>query len=210
MPRAYLAMAAAVFLAVLFWFVPLVHIVPLDRSADAAATATFDAQEFAARLWRDALPSKLEGATDAAQAIRTLLDDPTAAREQFGRSQGVSRGYCLLLRGRGAVVAVDKQGILVALADAGDAKVLLKTGMVFGSAIRDATGILAPGDVATLQEYNEVSDQLNRRAESEVIAPLLQSAEPGKTVEFVACVPIKDPKRVALPIPAVPVSARIE
>lgn len=204
MPRSYIAAAALVVVAVGCWFVPLVRVVPLSDAQP--SQQQFEAKQVAEHLWETKLAASFSRATDAAAAIEALRRDPEAARRQFGIGQGVSRSILLYLHASGTIVSADKQGVALSLGDNDTPDVVLQKGMIFGNAVRDATGLIASGDVETSQQFNEMSNELNRLVEERVVPHLESLSQVGKRLEFVGCAIVKDPARVKVPLEVVPVS----
>ena len=124
---------------VLLWVAPLVRIVPLDEQAAAEPTA-FDADAFAERFWSERLPGALDAAPDVDAVLGLLASDPAAARETYGHATGVGRTFFVMLSGEGTVSETTPKGVLVTT-PAGE-RVLLRTGPVFGSTVRDASGLI--------------------------------------------------------------------
>lgn len=199
----------ALLAVVLLWLVPLIRITPLGEQA-AHASEAFDAADLAAQLWTDTLPAAVDEANHADEVLAAIAADPVAAGERYGRVEGVSRGYYLLLRGVGTIVSVERLGVAVALDDDSEADILLQTGPIFGNAVRDGADLIDAGDVANSQEFNRVSEQLNRLVEERVVPALRSGAAEGKRVEFVGCAEVKNPQRFTKPLKLVPVSVHFE
>lgn len=172
----------------LSWWMPLFHVVPLDKRQAEKKQAAFSAVEYAQDFWTRMLPSALENANDAVAVLAAARQDPQAARKQYGRSVGLGRTSIYFLRGNGTIVAVDKQGVGVSLQSAtGPPDLVLQTGLLFGNAVRDSTGLISPSDFPNSQNYNDLSNELNRTVETLVLPALKQQAEVGRQVQFVGC-----------------------
>lgn len=82
-------------------------------------------------------------------------------RPQSGRTLGLSSSTLFFLRGSGHVVSVSKKGVAFALKDGGDtADILLPTGLLFGNAVRDGTGLLDASAFPNSQNCNDLSTEL--------------------------------------------------
>jgi predicted lipoprotein len=208
MPRVYVVIAAAAFIGVLCWFVPLVRVVPLTDVS--AVAAQFDAHDAAEHLWTSQLPATFAKASDAATALQALLKDPHSAKQKFGITRGVGRGFLLYLHGKGQVLNKDKKGIAIGLPGNSEASLLLHTGMVFGSAVRDATGMIDASEARSSEQSNALAQELNLLVENRVIDELVEVTSVGDNLEFVGCVEVKDPERVSLPLVVIPVSISLE
>src|SRR5690606_31910053 len=110
-----------------------------------------------------------EQANDATEVLAMIKADPESARKTFGKSVGIGRVYFYFFRGEGTIVNVEKSGVTVNLiAPADEADVVIKTGLIFGNAVREATGQLRASDYANSQDYNDISKELNHIIQTEV------------------------------------------
>ena len=89
------------------------------------------------------------------------------------------------MSGEAHVIAIDARGLWLDGAGSGDWRVLLQTGPIFGSALRDATGLLRLEDFSSF-DFNEMGAQLNRLSETQVGSILRRDARVGSQVDFVA------------------------
>lgn len=198
MNRVALIVGLLVALGAVTWQFPLFHVVPLTPlQRDAEQQAPFNAAAFAAEFWTGRLPRAFPTAPDAKQVLAALDGNAAHARQQFGRTVGMSRSTFFFLRGEGTVVAVEKSRIGVAFAtvapqppsgDAAVPDVWLIAGPIFGNAARDATGLLKAEEFPRSQHFNAISAALNALVESRVVPPLRQGAKLGRHIRFVACV----------------------
>ena len=201
-------------MTVLLYFLPLFHVVPLhsderlsslERGPGASTSPAFDPREFVERFWTERLISGVDGAVEAAQLIDEIQQDRGAARDAHGRRLGLSETYFFFLAGTGRVVSVDKTTIGLALDDdATHAQVVLETGLVFGNAVRDGTGLLDVNDFANSQQFNAISTEINRRIETDVLPPLREQATIGTTIRFAGCTQITDEETDLDPLRVVP------
>lgn len=206
MKRSIVIVAALIVGACFTWAFPLFRIVPLEQAV-AAKTANFDAATFAPEFWEKLLVPSFEQAHDAAEVIAAIKDDPEEARKSFGKAVGIGRVYFYFLRGEGTVVAVEKNGVAVnVVAPDEEADVVLKTGLLFGNAIRDATGQLRPSDYANSQDYNAISKELNRIVQEKVQPTLKNDSHVGRKIRFVACAEVRASSRQLLPLAMVPLA----
>jgi predicted lipoprotein len=181
--RWLVAAVALAAVAGLLWRFPLVRI----RRLDATATkSTFDPRDFAERHWANDLLPALDAARDAGEVMAAIRRDATEACRSLGRSVGLSRSCLYLVRGQGTIAEVGPSGCRVTLdGDAGE--VLLATGLVFGTAIRDVTGTVDPAARTDSRELAAAASEINRLVQERVIARLASDAKTGGRVEFVAC-----------------------
>lgn len=187
------------------WFFPLFHVVSLEELRTARSAAKFDAADFAREFWEKQLVPVFDQAADAAELINQIKADPKSARTTHGKTVGIGRSYFYFLRGEGNITAVDKAAVAVSCVAPDDQpEVLLKTGLLFGNTIRDATGQLKAGDFANSQDFNAISKELNRRVEEQVQPSLKDEAQVGQRVRFVGCAEIRASSSDVLPLTVIP------
>jgi predicted lipoprotein len=171
-----------------FWRFPLVHVVSLQDVRAARQQDSFNAEQFVREFWSERLTPSLERAADAAAVLTVARQNPRQVRQQFGRSVGIGRAAFYMLRGRGTIVSIDEKDVAVSLdTETGPPEVLLHTGLLFGNVARDATGLIDSSDFSDSQEFNDVSTELNRFIETQIIATLKEQAQVGRRLRFVGC-----------------------
>lgn len=192
------------------WVFPLFHVVPLREAEAEKRQAAFNAAEFAKAFWDERLMKSLDKAADASIVV-SEISNPKKAREQFGRSVGLSEAYYFFLRGSGRVVSVTPKGIGVSLKETGDdAEVLLPTGLLFGNAVRDATGLLDASAFPNSQNFNDISTELNRIIETQILPALKEKAVIGRRIEFVGCAEVADEEKDLKPLCVIPIQAEVK
>lgn len=187
-----LVLGALLIVGALGWRLPLFRIVPL-KAAKAQQVAAFDADVFAREFWETKLLPATGQATELNDLLAALAKDPTAARKQYGRSLGLSSTTAIFVQGVGRVTAIEDDFVRVALngAPAG-AEVSLITGLVFGNAVRDGTGLLDVSAYADSQDFNKLSTALNGIVETKVSPALRQQAKVGREIRFVGCLELEE------------------
>jgi predicted lipoprotein len=196
--------AVAAGAAVLVYFFPLFHVVPLRQAGQPAAGAAFDPVAFVDRFWTERLIPGAARAVDAAELAAAVQQDRQSARRTYGRSVGLGGVYYYFLAGTGRVVSVEKDSVRLSLRDGQpQMQVSLETGNVFGNAVRDGTG-LNVNDFPNSQDFNAVSSEINRRIERQVLPELRKRAAVGATVRFVGCAEITDEDTDLHPLRIVP------
>jgi len=152
---------------------------------DHAASA--DIAQSATRFWDASLASREQvHPTDWLVLIKALQEDPAQGGRPYGRRPAIGGPWFYLLSGEARVVSIDARGLwLDGGQGLGDWRVLLQTGPIFGSALRDATGLLRLEDFSSF-DFNELGAQLNRLSETRVGAALRRDARVGSLIEFVA------------------------
>ncbi len=210
MKRGFFWMTVIVLLAGICWAFPLFHVVPLERAVKERAAAAFNPTEFAEKFWSERLLKSTDKAVKAEELLPAIKADAAGARKKFARTVGVSESYTYFVSGRGRVLAVSGDEISLAItAGATEVEVILQTGLLFGNAVRDGTGLLNVNDFPNSQDFNAISEALNQIIEKRVQPNLRERAKPGATVRFVGCVEVNDDSDLK-PLKVVPIMAVLE
>lgn len=200
-----------VVLAAFFWLVPPVRIVRLHNVKGPAPTGSFDAARFVQQFWTNQLLPAVSRATPADELVALLRTDAAAARQKFGRRIGLSQTCNFFMAGTGTVVGVTDTEILVTMTPEATApEVALQTGLIFGNAVRDGTGLIDVNDYPNSQDFNAISAELNRLIEQQVVPYLRQIAKPGARIRFAGCAELSGDTTAPMPVRVVPVLAEVE
>jgi hypothetical protein len=179
-------LALGVLLLIIF---PPFHVRRIDGHSrglvnDHAASA--DIAQSAMHFWATSLTSQQLHPTDWLALIEALQQDPVQGGQRYGRRPAIGGPWFYLLAGEARVVSIDARGLWLGGGPGlADWRVLLQAGPIFGSALRDATGLLRLQDFSSF-DFNELSVQLNRLSETRVGAVLRRDARVGSQLEFVA------------------------
>ena len=192
------------------WIFPPFRIVSLSQARAARQQAAFNPAEYARVFWTNRLLPSLDRATDAATLIAALQQDSATAAHRHGRFVGLGGSAFYFLRGAGTVVSVERRGVGIALRADAPAEVFLQTGLLFGNALRDATGLLNVSAFPNSQDFNDLSTELNRRVETGVIPDLKTSAAPGRRVHFIGCAEVEADADDVIPLKVVPIRVQFE
>ncbi|TAK93997.1 MAG: DUF2291 family protein [Verrucomicrobia bacterium] len=188
------------------WRFPLFHVVSLKRATEEKAAATFNPATFAEKFWSEKLLKSLDQAAKADELLSAIQANPAEAKKKFSRSVGVSESYTYFVSGKGRVVTVSEDEIALAVtAGATNAEVALQTGLLFGNAVRDGTGLLNVNDYPNSQDFNAISEALNQLVETRVQPKLREVAKAGATIRFVGCAEVNDESTDLKPLKVVPI-----
>jgi predicted lipoprotein len=172
---------------------PPFHIVSLRQAQQQQQQGAFTPASFAQDFWTKQLLPTAENATPIAEVLAALAKDPKAARQQFGRSLGLSATTYFLVKGSGHVAAIDTDSIRITVDGAPpDPAVVLYTDLLFGNTIRDSTGLLDVSKFPNSQDFNDLSTALNHIVETEVAPALRQNAVAGKSIHFAGCIELDE------------------
>jgi predicted lipoprotein len=146
----------------------------------AGSPAAFAPAAFAEAFWTAQLLPAAERAPDLGPILEALRRDPVAAAQTHARRVALGNAACYFARGTGRIIAVEPSRVLVEL---GGVIVAVRTGPVFGNAVRDGCGLLDVNQVPGLAEFNALAAELNRIVEQRV-QPGLKVATVGATLAF--------------------------
>ncbi|HLX68440.1 MAG TPA: DUF2291 family protein [Verrucomicrobiae bacterium] len=198
----------AVVIAGVCWLFPLFHVVPLKTVKAEQTAAKFDAPQFSEAFWTNKLLPDTEKSVDAKTLLTVIQSDPATAKKKFSRSVGLSESYFYFLSGNGRVVAISDDGISLAITDnSTNAEVLLQTGLIFGDAIRDGTGLLDPSTYPNSQDFNDISAALDHIVETRVLPELKREVKVGVTISFAGCAEVDDESTDLKPLKVIPIRA---
>ncbi len=160
-----------------------------DKSADGANGGEFNAQSYVETIWdAKVMPLMATAPVDIATVLAAIAKDPDAAGKQYGHRAGEGQPWTFLVKGEGAVTAVDvasRHGTatLEVMVDNKPTPVILQIGpVIFGTALRDALPFIAFGDFVNQIDYASVSRALNDKA-TQGFAKEMDGAE-GKVITF--------------------------
>ena len=200
-----------VLVAGLCWRFPPFHIVSLEQAKKEKAAATFNPTDFTETFWNEKLLKSLNQAVPADVLLPMIATNSVAARQMFGRSVGVSESYSYFVSGRGRVLEVTEDEIALAVSDnAANAEISLQVGLLFSSVVRDGTGLLRVSDYPNSQDYNAISEALNRIIEERVQPRLREQAKVDAMVRFVGCAEVNDESTDLQPLKVVPIQAETQ
>ncbi|MHC4406626.1 MAG: DUF2291 domain-containing protein [Planctomycetota bacterium] len=189
---------------------PLFRVVPLEEARRQRAEAAFHPDRVAREFWDKRLLKSLDGAVEASQLMAAVREDRAAAKARYSRTLGVGSTYCYFVRGTGRVVSAQADAIGLCLSDDGSrADVAVSLGPVFGNAVRDGTGLIDVNDFPNSQNFNKVSEEINRIVEREVIGPFHKKVALGTSVQFVGCAEIKSERSDLDPLVIVPIRLEV-
>jgi predicted lipoprotein len=209
--RAVRWLIAIAICAIICWLFPLFHVVPLKTATVDAAAKNFDAAVFGEKFWAEKLLPAADKAVSAGVLLAAIQAGPSTARTNYSRSVGLSDSYFYFLQGRGRVVSVSDDAVGVAVTPGStNAEIMLQTGLVFGDAIRDGTGLLNANDYPNSQDFNDISAALNHIVETKILPGLRKRVKVGANIFFAGCAEVDDESSDLHPLKLVPIEAKSE
>jgi predicted lipoprotein len=202
---------AMVIAAGVCWRLPLFHVVPLKTATAEKAAAAFNATQFAETFWTNQLLPALPKCSPAEALVALIQTDPAAAKKKYARGTGVGDSYFYFVAGAGKIITVSDDDISIAVtAGSTNAEITLQTGLIFGNALRDGTGLLSPSDYPNSQDFNEISAALNHIVETRVQPKLRERAKVGAVISFAGCAEVNDESADLKPLKVIPIQATTE
>jgi hypothetical protein len=193
------------------WQFPLFHVVPLKTATAEKVAATFNATRFAKTFWANQLLPALPKCSPAEALIPLIQAAPAAAKKKYSRGAGVGDSYFYFVSGAGKIIAVSDDEVSIAVtAGSTKAEITLQTGLMFGNALRDGTGLLSPSDYPNSQDFNDISAALNHIVEASVQPKLRERAKVGANISFAGCAEVNDESADLRPMKVIPIQATIE
>lgn len=202
---------AAVVIAGICWLFPLFHVVALKTAVAEKEATAFNATQFAAGFWANQLLPSLDKAVKADVLMAAIQTDPMAAKKKFSRSVGLSDSYFYFLSGSGRVVAVSDDGVSLAVTSGStNSEVVLQTGLIFGDALRDGTGLLDASAYSNSQDFNDISAALDHIVETRVLPGLRKQAKVGAAISFAGCAEVDDESTDLKPLKVIPIQTEAQ
>jgi predicted lipoprotein len=202
---------ALVAVAGFFRFFPLFHVERLRTEAEQAATV-FDATQFAETFWTSKLLPGISSSSVRAEVLLPAIKaDAAAARKKYSHGAGLGDTYFYFVSGSGRVTSVSDDEVSLRVTNGGnDAEVSIQTGLIFGDALRDGSGLLNPSDFPNSQNFNDISAALDHIAESRVIPALRKQAQVGATINFAGCAEVDDESTDLKPLKVIPIQTALQ
>jgi predicted lipoprotein len=193
------------------WRFPLFHVVTMKSATAEKVAATFNATQFAESFWTNQLLPALPKSSPAEALILLIQTNPAAAKQKYSRGSGLGDSYFYFVAGAGKIVATSEDEISIAVtAGSMNAEISLQTGLIFGNALRDGTGLLSPSDYPNSQDFNDISAALNHIVETNVQPKMRERARVGANISFAGCAEVNDEATELKPLKVIPIQAELQ
>ena len=191
---------------------PLFHVVTIKSATAEKVAATFNATSFAETFWTNLLLASASGKTVRTEILLPAIQaDPAGAKKKFARSLGLSENYFYFVSGSGRIMAVSDDFVSLAVTGGStNAEISLQTGLIFGDAVRDGTGLLNASDYPNSQDFNDISAALNHLVEARVLPKLRDQAKVGTNISFVGCAEVDDESIDLKPLKVIPIQTEVQ
>jgi len=207
--RAARWLIAIIVAAGICWLFPLFHVVSL-KTATAEKTATiFNPATFAGTFWTNQLLPALAKTVPAQVLLPAIQKNSATARTNYARLADMSGNYFYFLSGTGRVLTASDDEVTLAITEGStNAEVSLQTGLIFGNALRDGTGLLNVNNYPNSQDFNGISEALNHLVETQVLPGLHEQAKVGKVISFAGCAEVDDESSDLKPLKVIPIQTK--
>ena len=201
---------SGVVIAGICWLFPPFHVVPLKIAAEQKAATVFNPAQFAETFWNSQLLPAIAKSVKAETLLPAIQSDAATAKKKFSRSIGAAENFFYFLSGSGKIVAVSDDEISLNATGGTNAEVSLQTGLVFGNALRDGTGLLDANNYPNSQDFNGISEALNHLVEMRVLPKLREQAKVGANISFAGCAEVADESVDLKPLKVIPIQTGTE
>jgi len=178
----------------------------LDEARKREAQKEFNAAIYAENFWNTVLLHNLEKAVDTKLLINEVAFNPEQAKKKFAHTLGQSSIYYYFTGGTGYILSIEEDMIKVSLKpDGNEPDLAIMTSDIFGNAIRDGSGLLNINDFNKIQNFNDISNEINKIVLEKVVPSFKNSLKSGDKIAFTGCVEVMDDVLDLDPILLVPV-----
>lgn len=187
-----------------------IYIKKLDEVKAAEHESRFDAAAYAHNLWEQKLIPGLGRAIEINRLIGLFQTDPGLAFEEHSNALGIGAIRYFLVRGEGRVNSVNENEVALLLeTDSTRRAINIATELIFGNAIRDASGLVDINEFTSTVNFNSISEELNKIVRDEVLPPFKNEVEPGDGVIFTGAVEMNMERLDLDNIEVIPVDLKI-
>lgn len=172
----------------------------------------FDAKTYTAALWKNKMPAVIDAATEFDQLLLAIEKDPQLAFEKNTHALAIGNYRYAMVKMSGIVVAIHEDDFIIETFIGGNKKQLLvTTEFIYGSAVRDASGLIDIKDFTSASDLNAIAESFNETIKKTVIQPFKKRLSNGLKIELVAAVELNKENMVLdqlvlLPVQINPIS----
>lgn len=183
----------------------------LEKKRAVEANKKFDAEQYAKNFW-DELSKKIAQAADAKQFLTLFRLEPNKAIEKYStKTKHVSSTHFFLLQGDAKVISAGEEGMLICLTKTeANPEILIATDLIFGTAVRNASGLVESDDFPDSMDYNKVSEEINKIVMNEVIPSFRNKVKEGLTVHFVGAAEVFESDPQISPLRVIPIKLELK
>lgn len=168
-----------------------------------ATQGAFDAAAYAADLWKNKLPGRIDKAVSLDQLLSKLQANGDSAFAAYTEALAIGNYRYALVRVDGVSVEEVTEDEWVTK------KVRIAREFIYGNALRDASGLVKVKDFPVTSELNQVSEELNQIVRKEVIEPIRDSVKTGSRLSLVGAIELHKSHLTKTPLEIIPVQIHI-
>ena len=165
-----------------------VYIESLDKFKESKVNKVYDAKSIASKFMSNDLEDL--PAINASEFLTELSKNLNNYCEQKGKKLGISKDYNFIIQGKGTVLSVEDENVMITLNENPEQKILIATDFIFGNAIRDGSGIANVGDFQNTMDFNNISVELNNIVRETIVPPFKRQVKEGDTLTFKGAVKV--------------------
>jgi predicted lipoprotein len=151
-----------------------------------ASASDFDAKSFARNLFNNKITPSLNNAVDLSKLLVLIQSQKDQTFNEHSHALGIGNIRYFLVKGEGIITSVNENDVSLLLkTDTTQRNIRIITELVFGNAIRDASGQININDFSNTMDFNNVSSELNKIVRTEILPPFKAAAKKGDYVRFV-------------------------
>ena len=166
-----------------------VYFKKLDQVKLESAAGNFDAGSYANDFYHNKLIPHLDSAIETGRLVALLQTDPAEAFRKYSHALAIGNIRYFLVRGEAVISQIKEDAIsLGAASDTTDVDAKIITEFVYGSAIRDASGLLSLNEFSSTSDFNGVAEEINKIVRKQVLPPFLSKAKPGNTIQYAGAI----------------------
>lgn len=194
----------AIIIGVVVW--NSVYFKKLDEVKASQGAGGFNAEKYADNFWNSKLMPATNNAIDISQLTTLLKNDEAKAFEDHSHALGIGNLRYFLIKGTSVVDSVLEDKIVVLI---NDQKLFLATELIFGNAVRDATGLININEFVNTMDFNNVSAEINKIIRETVLPSFKGKVKKGDKIEFVGAIELNREHVETKDIEVIPVKIQI-
>lgn len=169
----------------------------------------FDAKTYTAALWKNKMPAVIDAAIDFDQLLLAIEKDPQQAFKKHTHALAIGNYRYAMVKMSGIVVAVNEDDFVFETVLGGNKKqIRVTTEFIYGSAVRDASGLIDIKDFTSASDLNAIAESFNETIKKTVVQPFKKSLVTGLKIELVAAVELNKENMVLDQLVLLPVQIK--
>jgi predicted lipoprotein len=188
-----------------------IYLEDLDQRQHIQNSKNFDPVRYVQEFWNDKLPSILQNSIQVEKLLNGLKTNIVETGDNYGRTLGLASTYYFLIQGKGQIIELTDEGILVSITENRNiADLLIATNYIFGNAIRDASGLVDVNDFPSSMEFNNISSEINKVVTTRIIPSFVEKVNVGDNLVFFCASEINKDNPEISPLRLIPIQVKID